>query len=143
MRVWACVAFIVLLILTTKHSALIAALEGLKLPKPLVTIWAMAFRYSILFLDMVYRKLRAIESRMFRRVSIGDLRRCLIYATGFLFLQAYERGEKVHRAMLSRGYGSGKPTKRTTRCTRRDCAFGLLCAALIGLAIAIERSLLP
>jgi cobalt/nickel transport system permease protein len=88
---------------TTEPRALLRGLERLRLPSVLVQILMFMFRYA----DVVGGELRrmrvARESRGFRGRHLGALR-VLGPAAGSLFIRSYERGERVHLAMLSRGY---------------------------------------
>ncbi|SFL82792.1 cobalt ECF transporter T component CbiQ [Geodermatophilus ruber] len=93
---------------TTEPRALLRGLERLRLPSPLVQILMFMFRYA----DVVGGELRrmrvARESRGFRGRHLGALK-VLGPAAGSLFIRSYERGERVHLAMLSRGYGGRMP----------------------------------
>jgi cobalt/nickel transport system permease protein len=94
---------------TTEPRALLRGLERLRLPSVLVQILMFMFRYA----DVVGGELRrmrvARESRGFRGRNLGALR-VLGPAAGSLFIRSYERGERVHLAMLSRGYDGRMPT---------------------------------
>jgi cobalt/nickel transport system permease protein len=98
-----------LLAATTEPRALLRGLERLRLPQVLVQILMFMIRYA----DVVGGELRrmrvARESRGFRARHLGALR-VLGPAAGSLFIRSYERGERVHLAMLSRGYTGRLPT---------------------------------
>jgi cobalt/nickel transport system permease protein len=93
---------------TTEPRALLLGLERLRLPQVLVQILMFMIRYA----DVVGGELRrmriARESRGFRARHLGALR-VLGPAAGSLFIRSYERGERVHLAMLSRGYTGRLP----------------------------------
>ena len=97
-----------LLAATTEPQDLLAGLERLRLPDQLVQIMAFMVRY----LDVVtaeFQRMRiARESRGF---SARDPRHWPILArsVGALFIRSYERGERVHLAMLARGYDGRMP----------------------------------
>lgn len=88
---------------TTPAAALPAALSRLRVP---------AVMTSVLVLMIRYVDLLAAEAGRMRiaRLSRGDSPRALHQAgavatgVGALFLRSYERGERVHLAMLSRGF---------------------------------------
>jgi cobalt/nickel transport system permease protein len=94
---------------TTEPRALVRGLERLRLPSALVQILMFMVRYA----DVVGGELRrmrvARESRAFEGRHVGALR-VLGPAAGSLFIRSYERGERVHLAMLSRGYTGRMPT---------------------------------
>ncbi|WP_068271167.1 cobalt ECF transporter T component CbiQ [Aldersonia kunmingensis] len=90
------------------------ALTRLRVPGMIVTILVLMLRYIDLLVDEASRMRLA-------RVSRGDDPRALWQAgatargAGALFLRAYERGERVHLAMLSRGYDGAVPTYGSLR----------------------------
>ncbi|MGY1838389.1 MULTISPECIES: cobalt ECF transporter T component CbiQ [unclassified Modestobacter] len=98
-----------LLAATTEPRALLRGLERLRMPSVLVQILGFMIRYA----DVVGGELRrmrvARESRGFRARHLGALK-VLGPAAGSLFIRSYERGERVHLAMLSRGYTGRIPT---------------------------------
>jgi cobalt/nickel transport system permease protein len=104
---------------TTQVRDLPAALTRLRVPAMFTTVIVLMLRYVDLLVAEAGRMRLA-------RVSRGDDPRTLRQAAatargaGALFLRSYERGERVHLAMLSRGYtgavpvyGSPTPTART------------------------------
>jgi cobalt/nickel transport system permease protein len=94
---------------TTEPRALLRGLERLRLPSVLVQILSFMIRY----VDVVSGELRrmrvARESRGFRGRGPGALR-VLGATAGALFVRSFERGERVHLAMLARGYTGRIPT---------------------------------
>jgi cobalt/nickel transport system permease protein len=98
----------VVLAATTEVPALLRGLERLHLPRILVQIAGFMVRY----LEVVGAEL----SRMrIARESRGSSPRVLWHAGavartgGALFIRTYERGERVHTAMLARGYDGRLP----------------------------------
>jgi cobalt/nickel transport system permease protein len=88
---------------TTEPRALLAGLERLRMPAQLVQIMGFMIRYLDVVTDELWRMHVARESRGFRA---RDPRQWPVIAksVGVLFIRSYERGERVHLAMLSRGY---------------------------------------
>ncbi|HEX6248072.1 MAG TPA: cobalt ECF transporter T component CbiQ [Nocardioidaceae bacterium] len=88
---------------TTEPRDLLVGLERLRMPAQLVQIIGFMIRYLDVVTDEMRRMKVARESRGF---SGHGLRAWSIYAraAGALFIRSYERGERVHLAMLSRGY---------------------------------------
>jgi cobalt/nickel transport system permease protein len=97
---------------TTEPRDIIAGLEG-KLPKQIVQIMATMVRYLDVTSDQMRRMRIARESRGFvaRNPRHWPV---LAQGAGTLFIRSYERGERVHLAMLSRGYSGTLPGLRTT-----------------------------
>ncbi len=93
---------------TTEPQDLVTGLERLRLPTQLVQIMAFMVRYLDVVTGEMQRMKVARESRGF---SARDPRQWPVLArsTGALFIRSYERGERVHLAMLSRGYTGRMP----------------------------------
>lgn len=113
-----------LLAATTEPRDIIAGLEG-KLPRQLIQIMAMMVRYLDVTSDQLRRMRIARESRGFvaRNPRHWPV---LAQGAGAFFVRSYERGERVHLAMLSRGYTGQLPGLRTDVSSRRDWATALM-----------------
>ena len=88
---------------TTEPRDLLAGLEQLHMPAQLVQIMGFMIRYLDVVTDEMRRMRIARESRGFRSRSIRSWP-ILARAVSALFMRSYGRGERVHLAMLSRGY---------------------------------------
>jgi cobalt/nickel transport system permease protein len=87
---------------TTEPQAVIRGLERLRLPAQLVQIMAFMVRYLDVVTDEMRRMRVALASRGF--TARNPLHwPVLARSAGALFIRSYERGERVHLAMLSRG----------------------------------------
>jgi cobalt/nickel transport system permease protein len=93
---------------TTEPRELLRGLERLRLPQVLVQILMFMIRYADVVGGELHRMRVARESRGFRGGRLSALR-VLGPATGSLFVRCFERGERVHLAMLSRGYDGRMP----------------------------------
>jgi cobalt ECF transporter T component CbiQ/cobalamin biosynthesis protein CbiM len=97
-----------LLAATTTTRDLVLGLDRLRCPQVLTQIATFMLRYLAVLTDEV-RRMRIA------RISRGDDPRFLWQLKGFaagigaLFLRAYERGERVYLAMISRGYTGRMP----------------------------------
>ncbi len=116
-----------LLAATTEPRDILAGLEG-KLPKELVSIMAMMVRYLDVTSDQLRRMRVARESRGFepRHVRHWPV---LAHSAAALFVRSYERGERVHLAMLSRGYVGTLPGLMTVEARSRDWALAMVLPA--------------
>ncbi len=94
---------------TTEPQELVRGLQRLRLPTALVQILAFMIRYADVVGGELDRMRVARESRAFDGRRRGALR-VLGSAAGALFIRSYERGERVHLAMLSRGYSGRLPS---------------------------------
>lgn len=115
---------------TTEPRDIIAGLEG-KIPRQLVQIMAMMVRYLDVTSDQLRRMRIARESRGFvaRNPRHWPV---LAQGAGAFFVRSYERGERVHLAMLSRGYTGSLPGLRQPVTTLRHwsiaCSLPLIAA---------------
>ncbi|GAA3394721.1 cobalt ECF transporter T component CbiQ [Streptomyces roseoviridis] len=102
------VAASVLLAATTELRALLLGLQRLGLPSLLVQIASFMIRYGDVITDemrrmSIARRSRGFEARGVRHWGV------LAKTAGALFIRSYERGERVHLAMVSRGYTGSMP----------------------------------
>ena len=92
-----------LLAATTEPRDLLAGLERLRVPAQLVQIMGFMVRYLDVVTDELRRMKVARESRGF---TARDPRHWPVLgrSAGALFIRSFERGERVHLAMISRGH---------------------------------------
>jgi cobalt/nickel transport system permease protein len=130
------VAASVLLASTTELRALLLGLQRLRLPPLMVEIASFMLRYA----DVVTGEMRRMRTaRLSRGFEARGVRHwgVLAKSAGALFIRSYERGERVHLAMLSRGYTGTVPVIDAVTATRGQWArAGLLPAAALGVCLA-------
>ncbi|MGW0807533.1 cobalt ECF transporter T component CbiQ [Nonomuraea sp. NPDC002799] len=98
----------ILLAATTEPRVILLGAQRLRLPSLLVQIAMFMLRYMDVIVDemrrmRVARESRGFEARNFRHIPV------VARSAGALFIRSYERGERVHLAMLSRGYSGQMP----------------------------------
>ncbi|KQW49344.1 cobalt ABC transporter permease [Nocardioides sp. Root1257] len=93
---------------TTEPNELLLGLERLHLPQQLVQIMSFMVRYLDVVTGEMQRMRIARESRGFTARNPRHWP-VLARSAGALFIRSYERGERVHLAMLSRGYTGKMP----------------------------------
>ncbi len=108
-----------LLAATTEARDILAGLERLRVPPRLVEITGFMIRYLDVTTAELARMRTARESRGFRARGLGAWP-VLARTGGALFIRSYERGERVHLAMLSRGYTGNLPGYTRPGATRAD-----------------------
>ncbi|MEU6402979.1 cobalt ECF transporter T component CbiQ [Streptomyces sp. NPDC046985] len=125
------VAASVLLASTTELRELLLGLQRLKLPPLLVQIASFMIRYGDVIADEMRRMRIARESRGFEARGVRHWG-VLAKSAGALFIRSYERGERVHLAMVSRGYAGSMPVIDEVTASRAQWsrALALPCAAL-------------
>ena len=117
---------------STKAREIIGGLEILRLPALMVQIATFMLRYVNVVSDEMERMKVARQSRGFEAKGIADWK-ILTQAAGALFIRSYERGERVHLAMLSRGYVGVMPVMEKPVITtfQRFSVFVLPAVALL------------
>jgi cobalt/nickel transport system permease protein len=112
----------VLLGATTSFPDVLHALERLRAPKLLVLIAAFMYRYLFTIIDEVGRMRSALAARGYAPRHALQAQAIGRVATA-LFLRTYERAERVHLAMLARGWRQTMPRLDTLAFTRTDTLF--------------------
>lgn len=111
----------ILLAATTEVPRILVGLERLRVPPVLTAIAAFMLRYLEVVTGELQRMRRAMTAR-------GHDPRWLWQAgpiaasAGALFIRSYERGERVHAAMLARGWTGRMPRSDDDRATTADWA---------------------
>lgn len=123
-RVWTAVALLALIVLTTPFSSVLAGLRELCVPTVFVWTLAITYRYLFLLVSELDRLSMARRSRGFRGRDLRGSWRDLGRLAGTFLLRTIERGERVHRGMVSRG-GSQPPSPYPSAGTvgRAEVAF--------------------
>jgi cobalt/nickel transport system permease protein len=130
----------ILLAATTEPRMMLLGAERLRLPRLLVQIATFMLRYLDVILDQMGRMRIARESRGF---VARDIRQAPVLArsAGALFIRSYERGERVHLAMLSRGYTGVMPVIRESPASARDWGTAALLPCLAAATAVLSWSL--
>jgi cobalt/nickel transport system permease protein len=102
------VATSVVLTATTSLTDLVRGMERLHAPRAFTSIISFMVRYAeVITGEMgrmrVARQSRGHDPRWFWQA------RAVAHSAGALFIRSYERGERVHLAMLARGYDGAMP----------------------------------
>ncbi|MEV0284667.1 cobalt ECF transporter T component CbiQ [Kribbella sp. NPDC050820] len=130
----------ILLSATTAPRDLLAGLERLRLPSTLVAILSFMIRYLSVVSDDLQRMRIARESRGYTGGRAGHLK-AVAGGVGALFVRSFERGERVHLAMRSRGYTGRMPTLSDQGATSAQWLEGLtisLAAVLVAVAVRVS-----
>lgn len=132
---WLCVLVMMLLIHLTPRVDLLYALERLRLPRILVMMLSFMYRYVDVMRAQLHAAHRALESRA---PLLSRRRQVLLYGNlaGSMLIRAYDRGERIHAAMLSRGYNGILPQAELFRLQGKD-ALLITCASLFAIALVL------
>lgn len=113
----------ILLSSTTTAREILRGLEGLKVPTLIIQIATFMLRYTNVVNDEMERMRIARASRGFEATGVKHWR-VLGQSAGALFIRSYERGERVHLAMVSRGYQGMMPQIESQLTSRKDFLLG-------------------
>ena len=104
---------------TSTAKDILQGLERLKLPAIMVNIATFSLRYINVVSDEMERMKVARIARGFQARGVRDWK-ILGSAAAALFIRSYERGERVHLAMLSRGFTGALPKISNDSPSRKD-----------------------
>jgi cobalt/nickel transport system permease protein len=112
-KAWLSTLTVVLVSATTPVPEFLAALRRLRVPDVLVMLLAFIYRYASVLGRQLHALRVSVASRAPALRGIGLVR---LYGNlgGAMVVRAYERGERVHAAMLARGFDGTLPTDRHT-----------------------------
>lgn len=98
---------------TTLPTDIVAGLQALRIPGPIVAIMTFFIRYVDVVTDQ-YRRMRVAQQARGFQASSPKSWPVLAHGLGALFVRSFERGERVHLALVSRGYDGRLPAPVTT-----------------------------
>ncbi len=93
---------------TTPVPDVLVGLSRLRVPRVLVAIVAFMFRYLDLLIDQLHRMRLAMSARGHDPRWFWQARP-IASSAGVLFVRSFERGERIHDAMLARGFTGTMP----------------------------------
>ncbi len=149
---WISLQAAVVLVSTTAFPDLLMALRALRLPRLLVAIIGLMWRYLFVMVDEALRLMRARTARSGESAQAGlrpggsVLWRARVAGgmAGSLFLRSIERSDRIYMAMLARGYDGEVRSSAAPRVPGREwlilTVFFLLLVALLGLSFLLRAS---
>lgn len=116
LKSWIAVQAAILLTATTPFPDLLMSLRAIRVPRLLVAIIGLMWRYLFVLIDEAGRLLQARELRSSQtddpRLKVGGNLGWRAHVAGgmagSLFLRSYERSDRIYMAMIARGY-DGEP----------------------------------
>lgn len=148
LKSWLSVQAAILLSACTSFPDLLVAMRALRVPRLLVAIIGLMWRYLFVLADEALRLLRARDSRSGDsgdpRLKRGGTLTWRAHVTGgmagSLFLRAFERSDRIYAAMVARGY-DGEPRSLSVP-QAPPVQWALLAAALLLLAALLALAFL-
>jgi cobalt/nickel transport system permease protein len=142
LKSWLSVQAAIVMAASTPFPELLKAMRAVGIPRLLVGMFGMMWRYSFVLIDEALRLMRARAARSGQSGEVehktgGSViwrARVTGGMAGNLFLRAFERSDRIYVAMLSRGYDGEVrllPTPSMTRSTRAVLLAGLALLAVL------------
>jgi cobalt/nickel transport system permease protein len=133
-RVATCVSAVVLLFLTTPQQILFKSLRTVGVPKLYVLTLEMTYRYIFLLMDLIREMYVAKKARTIKAGGLFEEQKWVGGRIGYTLMRSLDTSEKVHMAMMSRGYNGDVKTMQEFRMANRDYIAG---AAAISMSVAL------
>jgi cobalt/nickel transport system permease protein len=132
-------AFIAL-VATMPFATLGHALHRLRVPEKIVHLLLMTYRYIFVIEQEYKRLLRAAKIRGFQPGTNINTYRTYSYVIGMLFVRSACRAERVHQAMLCRGFKGKFYSLQEFQTGRAGWLFSIIMTVLIIGLIVMELS---
>lgn len=116
------------LLATSTIASLGHALEGLGLPGRLSFLLLFSYRYIFVIHGEYQRLVRAAQMRCFQPATTIHTYKTFAYLFGMTLVKSYNRGDRIHQAMLLRGFNGHLYPLAQHKITRTDIVF--LCGGL-------------
>lgn len=120
MRVATCVSAVVLLFITTPQPVLFKSLRSVGVPRIYVLTLEMAYRYIFLLMDMVREMYAAKKARTIKSRSMFEEQKWVGGRMGYTLIRSIDMSEKVHMAMMSRGFNGDVKVMQQFKMKNRD-----------------------
>ncbi len=125
----------VVLVSTLRFPELLEALRKLRLPSAVTTALGLSYRLLYTLADEIERLRRAARSRNAGHGAAGRRRTAMGVAAASL-VRSYARSERVHRAMLARGYSGALPQLHAQPMDVRSVVVLLAVSAIVLLVVS-------
>jgi cobalt/nickel transport system permease protein len=144
---WISVQAALLLAASTPFPDLLIAMRWVRVPRLLVAIFGLMWRYLFVLVDEAVRMLRARAARSGQpELSRGKTGGSLAWRgrvaggmAGSLFLRGIERSDRIYAAMLSRGYDGEARSFPLPALERQHWLVLAACLALFGFLLAFAN----
>jgi len=142
MRVATCVSAVVLLFLTTPQQILFKSLRTVGVPKLYVLTLLMAYRYIFLLMDLIREMYVAKKARTIKARGIIDEQKWVGGRIGYTLIRSLSMSEKVHMAMMSRGFSGEVHIMQELKMTNRDYMAGVVAISLSVVLVLISQNII-
>jgi len=127
---------LIVLVTSTPVFTLGHAMHELGIPQKFVHLFLFTYRYIHVLYREYLRMANSLKIRNFRPGTNWHTYRTFSYMVGMLLVRSVDRADRVHRAMVCRGFNGRLYSLREFKFTGRDAAV-LTAAALVVLALGV------
>jgi cobalt/nickel transport system permease protein len=142
MRVATCVSAVVLLFLTTPQQILFKSLRTVGVPKLYVLTLEMAYRYIFLLMDLVREMYVAKKARTIKARGMFEEQKWVGGRIGYTLIRSLDMSEKVHMAMMSRGYNGDVKIIQEFKMHNRDYVAGAMATIMSVVLVLISQNII-
>ena len=126
----------IVLAATTEIAEMLRGMAVLRVPAALTAIAMFMIRYLVVVSNELTRMRVAMTARGYDPRWLWQAKP-IAASAGALFIRSYERGERVHSAMLARGFTGTMPEINRRRATRHDWTMAAAAAAAAAVLAAL------
>jgi cobalt/nickel transport system permease protein len=118
-----CLILLILLTNTTRFAELLRGMRKLGCPQILAMNLSFLYRYLFVLTEEAMRMKQARDCRRTASAPFKEELKLLSSMLGTLLIRSFERAERMHSAMLSRGYSGDFPVVSPRKFSWHDLAF--------------------
>ena len=142
MRVATCVSAVVLLFLTTPQQILFKSLRTVGVPKLYVLTLQMTYRYIFLLMELIREMYVAKKARTIKARGIIDEQKWVGGRIGYTLIRSLSMSEKVHMAMMSRGFNGEVHIMQEFKMKNRDYLAGGAAISMSVVLVLISQNVI-
>ena len=142
LRAATAVSYAILFTMTSRWNEIISALASFRVPRIVITIATLTYRYIFLLAKLLLDAMHARRARLAGELGMAESWREAGKHIGATFIKANAFGEELYYAMLSRGYANEVQPLGEFRFKNLDYAFSAFTVFLVIITIAFTRGLL-
>jgi len=129
---------LIALLATTPIVTLGHALGKLRVPDTLIQLLLFTYRYIHVIFQEYDRLRNAMRTRGFVPRTNTHTYRSYAYLVGMLLVRSYDRAERIHKAMLCRGFRGKYHTLSQFSVTRGDVAYVMIMVSVLLWMVLIQ-----
>ena len=119
------------LVMTTSIFTLGHAMHELRVPQKIVHLFFFTYRYLHVMQREYIRLVNSMKIRGFRAKTNIHTYRTFAYMIGMIIVRSFDRAQRVHNAMLCRGFNGNLYSLKTFSIKKRDIFFLVFATAMV------------